>query len=300
MGKYYMINGHKLYIETFGNPCGEPILYLHGKPGTGVLDLVEFQKERLAKEFYVIAPEQYGVFRSERIRNQQWGIEYIVDDYEEIRKKFKIRSWNLLSHCIGSYYILLYTYKYSEHVKKIIMESPIIDVMESNKQIIKYQINLLSEMKGSEVAENYVKKIGHISNISDLKSLMSELQNEVGKERNSYMISKKTLRKIECMKEQITHINEYFNNSIITASYLAQEFYTFNWRKCLNSLRDHDCLLMIGKQDVMVKTDKLKFIMEELGNSCHLIQIEDCQHWIKIDQPVAYQQVITEFFGGHL
>lgn len=295
-----MINGHKLYIETFGNPCGEPILYLHGKPGIGVLDLIEFQKDRLEKNFYVIAPEQYGVFRSERMMNHQWDIEDIVDDYEAIRIKFKIRSWNLLSHCIGSYYAFLYTYKYSDHVKNIIMESPIIDVMESNKQIIKYQINLILEMKGREVAEKYIKKIAYISNITELKLFMFELQNEVGEERNSYMISKKTLKKIECMKEQITHINDYFNNSSITANHLAQAFYTFDWKKHLNSLRYHDCMLMIGKQDVMVKTDKLKFVIEKLGNCCHLAEIEECQHWIKIDQPVAYQQMITEFLGGTL
>ena len=65
MGKSYIVNGHKLYIETFGKTDSEPILYFHGKPGIGVIDLTEFQKEMLEKQFFIIAPEQYGVWRSE-------------------------------------------------------------------------------------------------------------------------------------------------------------------------------------------------------------------------------------------
>ena len=54
MGKSYIVNGHKLYIETFGKTDSEPILYFHGKPGIGVIDLTEFQKEMLEKQFFII------------------------------------------------------------------------------------------------------------------------------------------------------------------------------------------------------------------------------------------------------
>ena len=91
MGKYYLINGHKLYVEIFGDPQKEPILYIHGKPGIGVIDLMEFQKENFKNEFFIIAPEQYGVWRSESIEEtKQWGIEQIIEDYEIIRKKLSL------------------------------------------------------------------------------------------------------------------------------------------------------------------------------------------------------------------
>ncbi len=298
MGKYYLINGHKLYVEIFGDPQKEPILYIHGKPGIGVIDLMEFQKENFKNEFFIIAPEQYGVWRSESIEEtKQWGIEQIIEDYEIIRKKLNIKSWNVLTHCIGSFCAMKYVQRYGCYVKKVIFESPIIDVMESNKSIIKYQLELISELKGYKVSKNYLEQIKKISTIRDLKKFMLELQEEVGESKNSFIMYSGTMSRINNIKCMDGNYKKYHKNSYITGERLCNEYYSFFWQQYVENLKSHKCLILVGRQDTMVNITILKDFIMRLGNSCECHYIDECKHWIKIDQPEIYSHIIRAFIG---
>ena len=296
MGKSYIVNGHKLYIETFGKTDSEPILYFHGKPGIGVIDLTEFQKEMLEKQFFIIAPEQYGVWRSESIaKGEKWGIEKIIDDYEQIRKMFGIKKVNLLCHCLGACYAMIYVQRYSNHVKKIVFESPVIDVMESNKNIIKYYMECIISIYGLKKEEEYTEELKKIFSIKDLELFMFKLQNECSDAKNGYMMANSTLEKIQDIKKIYDNANEHYLNSCKTAEHLINEYYLFDWKKYLGDLKKHECLVMLGKQDRMVRTKALESFINALENRCKVFELDECQHWIKIDQSQMFSSIVQEF-----
>ena len=47
-----------LFIEDIEDKSAQPLLYLHGGPGTGSYDFVVFQKELLADKTRLIAMDQ--------------------------------------------------------------------------------------------------------------------------------------------------------------------------------------------------------------------------------------------------
>lgn len=92
-GKYMNIRGKKLYVETHGDPKNKPVLYLHGGPGESCYDFSFHQAERLKDSLYVIMIDQRGVCRSEEItEDEAFGLNDLIEDCEELKKYYKLRS----------------------------------------------------------------------------------------------------------------------------------------------------------------------------------------------------------------
>ena len=90
MSGYYTINGKKIYVYM-GNSNKMPILYIHGAPGIGVLDMEKYQSDNFYPKYFLIAPEQRGVWRSEDLKEDEpYNLDLIIEDYEQLRKQLKI------------------------------------------------------------------------------------------------------------------------------------------------------------------------------------------------------------------
>lgn len=52
MGDYYKIRGKDIYTEILGEDSSPVLLFIHGGPsGIGVADFIQYQGDRLSKNF---------------------------------------------------------------------------------------------------------------------------------------------------------------------------------------------------------------------------------------------------------
>lgn len=88
-----------LYISIKGS--GPFCLYIHGGPGSGSFWLEEFAGDSLEQHFRMIYLDQRGVGRSSSPRDNNYSIERMVMDFEEVRENLGIKQWLTLGHSFG-------------------------------------------------------------------------------------------------------------------------------------------------------------------------------------------------------
>jgi proline iminopeptidase len=106
---------HTIWFEESGNSNGEPVIYLHGGPGSfsKAKKLNRFDR----KIFRVIQFDQRGCGKSiPQGEIEQNTTSDLVEDIEKLRRYLKINKWIVSGGSWGSTLALVYAEKYPEHV----------------------------------------------------------------------------------------------------------------------------------------------------------------------------------------
>ena len=110
---------HKIYVQEWGNPEGEPVLFVHGGPGYYCTDrnkaVFDPEKHR------VILVDQRGAGHSTPYGSlKENNTQKLVDDFELIRAKLKIDKWHLHGTSWGSTLSLVYAVHHPTAISSII------------------------------------------------------------------------------------------------------------------------------------------------------------------------------------
>lgn len=106
---------HSIFVEEYGNPNGDAIIFLHGGPG-GNVDYSNLRWFNLRKN-KVILFEQRGCGRSKgEFFSTENNTSKLVDDIEVIRKHLNLGNVSLFGGSWGSCLALNYYIKYPENV----------------------------------------------------------------------------------------------------------------------------------------------------------------------------------------
>jgi proline iminopeptidase len=122
-------DGVELYVSIKGN--GEPCLYLHGGPGSGSYWVEKFFGEQLEKQFTMIYLDQRGVGRSSSPQDQNYSLERMALDFEEVRKALGYETWITLGHSFGGILQMGYLEYFPQSSKGLIMVNCTLDINES-------------------------------------------------------------------------------------------------------------------------------------------------------------------------
>jgi len=115
-------DGHDLYYELIGNPNSQPIVFLHGGPGSGFQkthrELFNLEKSR------VVFVDQRGAGRSKPRRSlKNNSTDYLLEDIELIRNRLNIDKWLVVGGSWGSTLALAYAQKYGKYINGIVIRS---------------------------------------------------------------------------------------------------------------------------------------------------------------------------------
>jgi len=89
----------KLYVNVKGT--GPACLYIHGGPGSGSYWLEKFSGDFLEQNFQMIYLDQRGVGRSSSPGDNNYSMERMIKDFEEVRASLNIKKWLTLGHSFG-------------------------------------------------------------------------------------------------------------------------------------------------------------------------------------------------------
>lgn len=121
---YVNVCGKQIYYEEYGMREPPTLVYMHGGPGESCLTY-SYQAQKLGERFHVISFDQYGVFRSDAIPEEQNAdVKYHVDLIEQMRIALDIKSWIPLGHSFGGMLALVYAHAYPDNVDAVIYDCP--------------------------------------------------------------------------------------------------------------------------------------------------------------------------------
>ena len=157
-GRYYDINGFKMYCEVYGS--GEPLLFIHGNGGS-IKDFVK-QIPYFSKKYKVIVADSRAQGKS-LDKGQALTYEMMADDYAELLTKIGIDSVNVVGWSDGGINALLLTMRHPNKVKKLIVTGanlrPDTTAVEPDViAIVQKPYSMLKEKKDKNEEENTVFK----------------------------------------------------------------------------------------------------------------------------------------------
>lgn len=110
---------HNLYVQTWGNPEGTPIVYLHGGPGSGCSDIHKHLFD--PRRHFVVFFDQRGAGRSTPLASMEANTtQLLIEDINLIAAEFDIESFGLVGRSWGSTLAMAYAIEHNDRVKFII------------------------------------------------------------------------------------------------------------------------------------------------------------------------------------
>jgi proline iminopeptidase len=125
-GMLPVAQGNEIYWETSGNPDGEPLIYLHGGPGSG-LGAGGYRRRADPSRWLIIGIDQRGCGRSrplvvDDLENLQNNTTYtLIADLEAVREHLGVERWVLHGVSWGSTLALAYAQAHPERVRAIVL-----------------------------------------------------------------------------------------------------------------------------------------------------------------------------------
>lgn len=122
-------DGVDLYVKVKGE--GTPVLYLHGGPGSGSFWFEKFFGEFMEQNFTVIYLDQRGVGRSTGDKDDDYSLERMALDFEEVRIALGYDSWLTIGHSFGGILQTGYASLYPDAHKGMIMVNGTLSLVDS-------------------------------------------------------------------------------------------------------------------------------------------------------------------------
>ena len=111
---------HNIYYEQAGNPAGQPVVFLHGGPGGGIVS--DYRRYFDPAAYRVVLFDQRGSGQStphaELEGNTTWDL---VEDIEKIRELLGIETWHVFGGSWGSTLALAYAETHPERVRSLVL-----------------------------------------------------------------------------------------------------------------------------------------------------------------------------------
>jgi proline iminopeptidase len=122
-------DGVELFVNIKGS--GTPVLYLHGGPGSGSYWFEKFFGEFLEQHYTMIYLDQRGVGRSSGNHDNDYSMDRMALDFEELRQKLGYESWLTLGHSFGGILQMGYYERFPNSITGMIMINCTLNIMES-------------------------------------------------------------------------------------------------------------------------------------------------------------------------
>ncbi|WP_312994332.1 alpha/beta fold hydrolase [Chryseobacterium flavum] len=169
----------KLYTKKSGK--GPICIFIHGGPGAWSESFESLGGSRLESDLTMIYYDQRGSGRSANSPEENYSLNRMVEDIEELRKNSGTEKIYLLAHSFGGILAVHYAKKYPDHLKGIILANCTLNLKYSLQEQINYMNQVMkTNYKSTEATllSDFIKIKGDLSKKGlDYKMLSDEKQN---------------------------------------------------------------------------------------------------------------------------
>ncbi len=292
---YVNVCGKQIYYEEYGTGNRPTLVYMHGGPGESCRTFT-YQAQKFGEKFHVISFDQYGVFRSEAIpENQPVGVKYHIELIEQMRIALDIESWIPLGHSFGGMLACLYAYMYPDRTDAVIYDCPMWSVLHTSRTIAEatlpyYEMNCLTEQV------NICKEILS-DNITPKTAFEKAISLEMGEELQRYCHAIEMSDYHQYLSEHIPQIDVpeecWYRYISFTQKLFAENDYYENYLNCLAEIKKPQ-LLIVGEYDMTCGKDQQKWFCDHTSNG-KMVVLKNSAHLSWMQAPDKYTSVISEF-----
>jgi pimeloyl-ACP methyl ester carboxylesterase len=120
-GKFAVVNGIRMYYETYGDPANQPLLLIHGNGG--YIYAERCQIEHFKDRYYVIIADSRFHGKTEN-GPEELTYDLMAKDYNSLLDFLKIDSAYIIGQSDGGIIGLLLAMNYPKKVKKLVTTAP--------------------------------------------------------------------------------------------------------------------------------------------------------------------------------
>lgn len=294
MKRYLLIRGKRIFCEMAGSTDQNAVLYLHGGPGEGSEQFFKFQEHRLSNALRLITMDQRGVKRSEALEmDSKFGLDDLIQDIEEVRRKLDIETWSIIGHSFGGYLALHYALAYPQSIKKIVLDCPSFDLGLSIRALLKQAALEFLAMNKLEMAKSCFQICEDQTISSDqLFHFFYKTRAKLGARIANLYLFQLTYP----FFNQTTDQHGLSNHSVIHLLKLKEEGKIFSSLLPFVSKIEIPTLLFKGKYDQVTCSIQLSsYCQQSVWKEVKIF--EKSNHYIWAEEPDSYSEVVTQFLS---
>jgi Predicted hydrolases or acyltransferases (alpha/beta hydrolase superfamily) len=263
----YVVTNDKVKLYTKKSGAGPVCIFIHGGPGAWSKSFEDLGGKNLESHLTMIYYDQRGSGRSEDAKDDNYSLDRMLKDIEEIRIKYNADRVYLLSHSFGGILATNYALKYSSNVKGIILANSTLHIEHSILNQISYMNKLLeTKFKASD---------------STLLSSFMQARTELDKRKLVYKL-------LSDNKENIALLDSIDNKNPSNFSFAQKAFGIKDYMKdftSMTSLINVPVLVITGKKDHAIGEKhykKFKFPNQSIAkiNGGHILYYERNEKFI--------------------
>lgn len=286
-----------LYSKSFGIVNNEPIIFLHGGPGSSSVYFEATTAQKLADEgFYVVVYDRRGEGRSAD-SSAKMNYEEFFEDLNRIYQKYHLTRAHLIGFSFGGLVTSLFAEKYPKKVKSIILASALISQQDSYNTILNtvghiYQVQLDTINLGTI---NKIRRLG-------TNSLAYRTEVFAHASRNGFFSLQNPAPEAQLIYSTYktdTLIKRYIKNE------RAVEIFWKNERRknidvtpVLQKLAQAQMPIyaIYGKQDGLYSKEQVAELQKIAGTK-RLKYFDNCSHTVFIDQQMKFLKTIRTWLN---
>ena len=254
---------HEIYWEEIGDPCGVPVIFLHGGPGAGIAPI---HRRFFDPNFYrVILFDQRGAGKSRpRAEIRENTTQDLVSDIEKLRKFLAIERWLVFGGSWGSTLGLVYGETHPKRCLGFILRGIFLGEQREIDWFINGMGNFFPEAKQrflSILSEKEQKK-PLFSYLERLQDPNPAVQSEAARAWSLYEQSCSTLRPADDLSLNLSNIDDQLSLARLEAHYFVHKNFLSKNQiiKNLARIENKPATIIQGRYDIIcpiISADKL-------------------------------------------
>jgi len=199
----------KLFTKISGN--GDLCIYVHGGPGMWSDSFENLKGKNLESRLKMVYYDQRGSGRSFAATNNDYSVNRMVEDIEDVRKKLGSPKVYLMSHSFGGIIATSYAAKYGQNLKGLILVNSTLYLNDS----VMSQVAYANKLVGTKIEikdDQYMPALSEAMNVLSEKGLMYKLLTD--SQENMESLNKIDAKRPEenGFRNNVWSINEYFGD----------------------------------------------------------------------------------------
>jgi proline iminopeptidase len=284
----FLVNGQTLYSKAYGNINSPAIIFIHGGPSGNSTLFESTTAQPLAdKGFYVIIYDRRGEGRSID-STATFTYQEAFNDLNEIYQTYQIEKANIIGHSFGGLVATLYSDKYPEKVKSLVLAGALFSQQDTYNQILK------SARQIYQIANDtlMLKKVYEVERLNKNSAEYRKSCYELADKNDFFEMPRPTIKAGKLRQEYET--SEFYktnirNNQAPVLFYKNEALNNIDTKPVLRRLKNKGVKLfaIYGQQDGIFSTSQINDMTKIVGKS-NFLSIDNCSHYLFVDQQKTF------------
>ena len=280
----FFVNGQILYSKAYGNIDSPAIIFIHGGPsGNSTLFEATTAQFLADKGFYVIVYDRRGEGRSID-STATFTYQEAFNDLNKIYSIYKIEKANIIGHSFGGLVATLYSDKYPEKVKSLVLAGALFSQQDTYNHILK-SVRQIYQIKNDSLM---LKKVDEVEKLNRNSSEYRIGCFDLASKNDFFEMPHPTIKANNLRQEYKT--SEFYKTNIRNSKapvlfYKNEALNNIDTKPVLKRLKNKGVKLfaIYGQQDAIFSTSQIND-MTRIVRKSNFLSIDNCSHYLFVDQ----------------